>query len=470
MESNTPCIWWVRRDLRLGDNAALSAAAESGPVIALFIRDVQMDGLGAAPKWRLGEGLRELQRALEARGSRLILRRGAALDVLREVIAETGARAVHWNRLYDPLSRERDGDIKSALRSDGITAQSHGGHLLHEPWTVETGSGGFYKVYTPFWKAVRGRDPGTPLPVPRLAPPRGWPRGEILDDWALGAAMRRGAAVVARHCKPGEAAAAARLSAFIEARLASYGDGRDMVAQNATSGLSEYLALGEVSPRQVWAAGMAAREKANRGAEAFLRQIVWRDFAHHLMFHTPHILNANWREGWDGFPWAEDAEHPHFQAWKQGRTGVDLVDAAMREMYVTGHMHNRARMIVASYLTKHLLVHWKLGQAWFEECLTDWDPANNAMGWQWVAGSGPDAAPYFRIFNPETQAEKFDPEGQYRRRWLAEGQAQPTETALSFFEAMPESWNLAPGDMRPTPLIELKAGRERALAAYESSR
>ena len=470
MEQGVPRIWWVRRDLRLGDNAALSAAAEGGPVIALFIRDGQVDGLGAAPKWRLGEGLRVLEDALEVRGSRLILRTGAALDVLRAVIAETGAGAVHWSRLYDPLSRERDGEIKSALRSDGIMAQSHGGHLLHEPWSVETGTGGFYKVYTPFWKAVRGRDPGASLPEPRIAVPGGWPSSEKLDEWALGMAMRRGAQVVARHCRPGEAAAEARLTEFIEVDLAGYRDGRDMVAQGGTSGLSDYLALGEISPQRIWSVATAAREAGNPGAEAFLRQIVWRDFAHHLIYHTPHILNANWRDGWDRFPWSEDAAHPHFLAWKQGRTGIDFVDAAMREMYVTGHMHNRARMIVASYLTKHLLMHWKLGQAWFEECLTDWDPANNAMGWQWVAGSGPDAAPYFRIFNPETQAEKFDPKGEYRRRWLAEGQACPTDTALSFFEAIPESWGLAPGDARPAPLVGLKEGRERALAAYESSR
>lgn len=470
MKQGAPRIWWVRRDLRLGDNAALSAAAQGGPVIALFIRDAQFDDLGAAPKWRLGEGLRVLQDALEAQGGRLILRSGAALDVLRAVIGETGAGAVHWNRLYDPLSRERDAGIKSALSAEGLMAQSHGGHLLHEPWTVETRSGGFYKVYTPFWKAVRTRDPGAPLATPRFAAPEGGVCSETLDDWALGAAMRRGAAVVARHCEPGEAAAEERLGEFIEAGLATYRDGRDMVAQGGTSRLSDYLALGEVSPRRVWAAGMAARKAGNPGAEAFQRQIVWRDFAHHLMYHTPHILNANWREGWDDFPWFEDQSHPNVLAWKQGRTGVDFVDAAMREMYVTGHMHNRARMIVASYLTKHLLVHWKVGQSWFEQCLTDWDPANNAMGWQWVAGSGPDAAPYFRVFNPETQAERFDPKGEYRRRWLAEGHAQPTQTAMSFYEAVPDSWGLAPEDSRPAPVVGLKEGRERALSAYQKSR
>ncbi|WP_137701887.1 cryptochrome/photolyase family protein [Marimonas lutisalis] len=464
-------IWWLRRDLRLGDNPALNAALEAGPVIPVFIHDVHVDELGAAPKWRLEQGLRALAQRLEGMGSRLILRRGPALDVLRELVAETGAKAVHWNRLYDPLSRERDADIKRELKDEGIEATSHAAHVLFEPWTVETGTGGFYKVFSPFWKAVRGRDPGAPLAPPgKIAAPEVWPASDALADWALGRAMNRGAEVLARHCKPGEEAAEVRLHEFVEEGLADYKARRDMPGMDGTSRLSEYLALGEISPRRVWAVGMQAREAGNAGAEPFLREVGWRDFAHHLMYHTPHLLSDNWREGWDGFPWSEDAESDAVMAWKQGRTGIDFVDAAMREMYVTGHMHNRARMVVASYLTKHMLVHWKVGQAWFAECLTDWDPASNAMGWQWTAGCGPDAAPYFRVFNPDTQLEKFDPKGDYAKAWLAEGQRTPSETALSFFEAMPRSWNLSPEDRRPEPIVGLKAGRERALAAYESVR
>ena len=462
-------VVWLRRDLRLADNPALRAAvAAGGPVVVLFIRDAAVDGLGAAAKWRLGAGLAVLGRALEAKGSRLILRSGPALEVLRAVIAETGAGAVHWNRLYDPAAIERDGAVKAALKAGGIAAESHAGHLLCEPWTVETGAGGPYRVFTPFWKAVRDRDPGAPLAEPgRLEPPATWPASETLDDWQMAAAMRRGAGIVALHSAPGEAAARERFAAFLEDGVARYPGRRDRVAEDGTSLMAEYLALGEVSVRVLWAAARRRMEEGDKGAEAFLRQLVWRDFAYHLMYHTPRLLSGNWREEWDAFGWETDPDHPHVLAWRQGRTGVDFVDAAMREMYVTGRMHNRARMIAASYLTKHLLVHWKLGMAWFADCLTDWDPANNAMGWQWVAGSGPDAAPYFRIFNPDGQAEKFDPTGAYRRRWIAEGQADPPETALQFFAAVPESWALSPRQVRPGPIVGLAEGRARALAAYE---
>ena len=220
-----------------------------------------------------------------------------------------------------------------------------------------------------------------------------------------------------------------------------------------------------MSPHQAW---HAALRVGTQGADAFRRQLVWREFAYHLMFHTPHILTDNWKEGWAHFPWSQDAEHPHFRAWCQGRTGVRFVDAAMREMYVTGRMHNRGRMVVASYLTKHLLGHWRLGLKWFEDCLVDWDPANNAMGWQWVAGCGPDAAPYFRIFNPDTQLKKFDATGGYTRKWIAEGTARPSDTALSYFEAIPRSWRLLPTQHYPDPVVSLPDGRAAALAAYEA--
>jgi deoxyribodipyrimidine photo-lyase len=210
-------------------------------------------------------------------------------------------------------------------------------------------------------------------------------------------------------------------------------------------------------------------EEGKKGAEGFLQELVWRDFAYHLVYHTPRIVDRNWREDWDAFPWNEDAGRDDVVAWQRGRTGMAIVDAAMRELYVTGRMHNRARMLVASYLTKHLLSHWKIGLDWFEEHLVDWDPASNAMGWQWSAGSGPDATPYFRVFNPETQAEKFDANGTYRRRWVAEISASPPETALSYFEAIPESWDMSPDDPYPErPVVDASEGRKRALAAYEN--
>jgi deoxyribodipyrimidine photo-lyase len=284
----------------------------------------------------------------------------------------------------------------------------------------------------------------------------------------MGAAMRRGAGVVAAHVRVGEAAALLRLDRFVERAIDGYGERRDFPAAPATSGLSENLTYGEIGPRTVWYAGQAALAAGAEGAEHFLKELVWREFAWHLIHHAPQIVGRNWRGEWDGFPWRGDSADA--ERWRRGMTGEPFVDAAMREMYVTGRMHNRARMIAASYLTKHLMTDWRVGQAWFADCLTDWDPASNAMGWQWVAGSGPDAAPYFRIFNPAGQAAKFDTDGTYRDRWIAEGRRHPTDTALSYFEAVPVSWGLSPRAPYPAPLVALDVGRARALAAYEAAR
>ena len=470
MSDPSPTLLWLRRDLRLADHPALLAAlARGGPVIPVFIRDAAVDGMGAAPKWRLGLSLEDLARRLEHMGSRLILRSGPAREVLRKLVQETGAGVVHWSRLYDAPAIARDRRVKAALGADGVTAQSHPGHVLFEPWTVETGTGGYYRVYSPMWRAVKDRDVPAPDPAPsRIPAPDHWPESEWLADWRMGAAMNRGAEVCRAHQRVGERAARDRLDWFTGHAIAAYAEARDRPAGDGCSGLSENLTYGEISPRQCWHAGLRALHEGARGAEPWLKELVWREFAWHLIYHTPEIATRNWRAGWDSFPWSEQEDDTVLR-WKQGRTGVPFVDAAMREMYVTGRMHNRARMIVASYLTKHMLVHWKVGMRWFADCLTDWDPASNALGWQWVAGSGPDAAPYFRIFNPDTQAEKFDPKGQYRRRWIAEGQGVPPATALSFFDAIPRGWGLAPDQPYPTsPVVGLKAGRDRALAAYEA--
>jgi deoxyribodipyrimidine photo-lyase len=468
--TTSPILYWARRDFRLSDNPALTAAAASGrPVIPVFVVDEVVEGHGAAPKWRLGLGAEVFGDALEGAGSRLIVRRGKALDVLRALIGETGATEVHWNRLYDPASRERDEAVKAGLKQEGIEARSHAGHVLFEPWTVETKTGGYYKVYTPFWKAVRTRDPGEVLPVPDLFAPDHWPESDDLADHDLGAGMERGADVVRPYLAVGERAAQGRLGAFMAGPVDDYADARDDLARDGTSHLSENLTYGEISPRTCWWAARRAMEEGKKGAEGFLQELVWRDFAYHLVYHTPRIVDRNWREDWDAFPWNEDAGRDDVVAWQRGRTGMAIVDAAMRELYVTGRMHNRARMLVASYLTKHLLSHWKIGLDWFEEHLVDWDPASNAMGWQWSAGSGPDATPYFRVFNPETQAEKFDANGTYRRRWVAEISASPPETALSYFEAIPESWDMSPDDPYPErPVVDASEGRKRALAAYEN--
>ena len=464
--TEAPLILWFRRDLRLDDSPMLAAAVASGrPLLALFILDPETEAIGAAARWRLGLALESFARRLEGAGSRLILRRGDALAVLAALISETGAVGVHWSRLYDPAAQARDRVVKAELRARGVVAVSHGGHLLHEPWQVATGQGGAYRVYTPFWQAVKGRDPGVALPAPKgLRPPARWPDSAAASDWRLERGMARGAAVVAPFQAVGEAAALARLDRFLAGPIADYAGARDRPDLPGTSRLSENLTYGEIGVRRVWHAGMRAWHEGCAGAEVFLKELVWREFAYHLLHHTPHIADRNWRAEWEGFPWRADNEDA--ERWRRGVTGEPFVDAAMRELQVTGTMHNRARMIAASYLTKHLLTDWRVGLAWFADCLTDWDPAANAMGWQWVAGCGPDAAPWFRIFNPATQATKFDPDGAYRRRFVAELSPAPGPEALAFFDAVPRRWQLTPTRPYPVPMIDLAAGRARALVAY----
>jgi deoxyribodipyrimidine photo-lyase len=466
--SDSALILWFRRDLRLGDQPMLAAAVATGrPLIPLFIMDPETEGIGTAAKWRLGLAVEAFATALDKIGLRLVLRRGPALAVLQGLLAQTGADGIWWSRLYDPQSVARDTGVKSALKAAGHEARSFPGHLLHEPWTVETGQGGFYRVFTPYWKATRDLAVPAPEPAPEVAQgPDVWPVSEALGDWQLGDGMNRGAAVVARHQTVGEVAARARLAGFLDGPVDDYAAQRDVPGVAGTSRLSENLTYGEIGIREVWHAGRRARDEGRQGAESFLRELAWREFAWHLMHHSPGIAQSSWKPGWDAFPWRDD--NPDAERWRRGMTGEPFVDAAMREMYVTGTMHNRARMIAASYLTKHLMTHWKVGLAWFADCLTDWDPASNAMGWQWVAGSGPDAAPYFRIFNPAGQAERFDADGRYRRRFIAELEPDPGPDALNFFAAVPRSWGLRPDQSYPAPVIDLGVGRARALAAYEA--
>ncbi len=461
-----PLILWFRRDLRLGDQPMLAAAVASGrPVVPVFLLDPETEALGAAPKWRLGLAVAAFGKALEGLGLRLVLRRGPALEVLRGLVTETGAGGVWWSRLYDPASVARDTAVKAALKGDGVEARSFAGHLMHEPWEVETGQGGFYRVFTPYWKSVRGRGVATPEPAPKAM--RGveqWPASDWLEDWRLVAGMNRGAEVVLPYQAVGEAAARAKLHAFLGGPVGRYSEMRDYPGVAGTSRLSENLTYGEIGIREVWHAGLRARDEGQAGAESFLRELAWREFSYHLMHHTPHITSGNWKPEWDAFPWR--GESAAVDRWRRGMTGEPFVDAGLREMYVTGTMHNRVRMIVGSYLTKHLLTHWKLGLDWFADCLTDWDPAANAMGWQWVAGSGPDAAPYFRVFNPAGQADKFDADSRYRRRFIAELSKSPGPEALAYFDAVPRSWSLRPDQAYPKPVVELAEGRALALAAY----
>ena len=465
-----PVIWWVRKDLRLSDNPALAAALDAGgPVIPVFVLDEVFESYGAAPLWRFGLGVEEFAKSLDAAGSRLICRRGSASAVLLDVAAETGARTVRWGRAYDAPQVARDKAVKVALQKAGIDGASIAGGVLFEPWSVQTKAGAHFQVFSPFWRAVERIDVETTMPRPgRLPAPATWATSEDVTGWGLSRPMRRGASVVVRHVTIGEDAARDRLASFAEKRMDDYGERRDYPAEAATSRISEHLAWGEISPATCWRAAVRPAREGSQGANSFLKELAWREFAYHLAWHTPWILERNWREGWDRFPWSMDDGTTEVRAWRQGRTGVRLVDAAMRELYVTGYMHNRARMIVASFLTKHLVTHWRVGQRWFEDCLVDWDPASNAMGWQWTAGCGPDAAPYFRIFNPDAQQKKFDGDGAYVRRWIAEGEANPSANALSYFDAIPESWALSPTDAYPEPVVNLAEGRARALAAYRS--
>ncbi len=458
-----PVILWFRRDLRLDDHPALIAAAAGGrPVLPVFIHDETVETLGAAARLRLGRSVAALQFALAARGLTLILRRGLALAVLTDLVARTGARDIHWTRYYEPAHIARDRAVKGWARGAGLQARSFAGALLHEPARLLTGAGQPYQVFTPFWQRLRAGVTDVPLPPPPLL--RGWAGaddlpGDRLADWQMERAMRAGAAAVGAHVEPGEAAALARLDRFLDRHVARYEQGRDRPDLAATSGLSDALAWGEVSPLRIWHAALRveAAGASGVGIAKFLSELAWRDFAWHQMAHRPDLALTSWRGGWDAFPWQGDGDQA--DRWRRGQTGIDLVDAGMRELWLTGRMHNRVRMIAASFLTKHLLTDWRVGLAWFADCLTDWDPAANAMNWQWVAGSGPDAAPYFRIFNPDTQAARFDPDGTYRRRYLG------AEATTAFLSAAPRAW--AAGEaLRRAPVIPLALGRTRALEAF----
>lgn len=461
-----PTVLWIRRALRFDDHPALAALA--GPALLLFVRDESVEAMGAAARMRLGQSLAAFERDAAGRGLRLVLRSGPAVATVAGVAAEVGAGAVHWTQDDGSPGRAQDlaqdQALSDALAPVGIAGQAYPGAELAPHGAVLTRSGTPYTVFTPFWRALRARDPGQPVAAPlRLRGWRGAVSSERLADWRLDSAMFRGAAVTGAFQSPGEVAARLRLADFLDRGLQGYAAGRDRPDLSATSGLSEHLAWGEISPRRIWAETVAeldARPALGAAGEKFLSELGWRAFAWATFAHRPDLADRAFRPDWDGFPWQPDG--PEAEAWRRARTGEDLVDAGLREMFVTGRMHNRVRMVVASYLTKHLLTDWRVGLRWFAECLTDWDPAANAFNWQWVAGSGADAAPYFRIFNPRLQADRFDPEGAYRRHWL-EGKG-----AAAFAEAIPRAWG--PPDRPGAPLVTPEAGRARALAALARAR
>lgn len=472
--NQTPIVVWLRQDLRLADNPALTFAASSNrPVIVLYVLDTDplQRPMGGASLWWLGRSLGALASSLEAIGSRLILRKGLAAKIVPEVLTETGAREVVWNRLYEPAAIARDTALKAALKATGIEVQSFNAALLNEPWTVETGSGGPYKVFTPYWRAARAKvGLERALPAPQaLATPDHWPSSDALSEWQL-QPTKPDWSIGFDGWTPGEAGALDNLNAFLGGPANDYADGRDQPGKTGTSRLSPHLHFGEISPRQVWIASHGASvtdELADSARDKFLAEIGWREFNHHLLFHFPTLPTANFKPGFDRFAWRED--ETGLRAWQRGLTGYPMVDAGMRELWATGWMHNRVRMITASFLIKHLLIHWREGEAWFWDTLLDADLANNAAGWQWTAGTGADASPYFRIFNPFSQGEKFDPKGDYIRRWVPELAGLPDKLIHRPWEA--SAFELSAAGIRlgatyPHPIVDHASARTRALSAY----
>ena len=474
-----PVVVWFRRDLRIHDNPALAAAASRGrPVIPLFVLDEERSGvraLGGASRWWLHASLRSLAEDLAGLGLSLCLRQGPASDVLREVAAQTGAGRVVWNRCYEPASVARDTKVETTIRATGVATQSYPGSLLSEPGEILTGQGTPYKVFTSFWKRLREyyRVP-PPHPAPKRLAPGPAIESDRLDDWGLQPTAPDWAGGLRETWEVGESAARRRLADFMADRVERYGLDRDRPDLEGSSRLSPHLHWGEIGPHQVWRVAaplIEADTPGESGPEALLRELAWRDFSHHLLSESPHMETDNWRPAFDRFPWREDP--PALAAWQEGRTGYPIVDAGMRELWHTGWMHNRVRMIAASFLTKDLLVHWRHGERWFWDTLVDADLANNVANWQWVAGSGADAQPFFRIFNPVRQAEKFDPDGAYVRRWVPEIARLPDRWLHQPWQAPPavlSDAGIELGRDYPPSIVDHAAARERALQAYETMR
>ena len=438
-----PSIVWLRDDLRVTDNPALTAAVErGGPVVVVYLLDEVSEGirpLGAATRWWLHHSLTALAATLDELGASLTLRRGAAETELPRLANEVGAGAVFWNRRYG-AAREVDARLKSSLRDAGLDARSFQANLLFEPWTITTGEGSPYRVFTPFWRAclARGVD-RDPLPAPTSLVGL-TVASDALDDWALLPTRPDWTAGLRETWVPGEAGAHEHLDDFVGGILGDY-HRRDEPGAVATSRLSPHLRFGEISPFQIW---QSVRRNPQPNGAKFLSEVGWREFNWSILYSFPRLHLDNYRSTFDAFPW-EEPDPAELAAWKEGRTGIPLVDAGMRELWHSGSMHNRVRMVVASFLIKNLLIDWRVGEAWFWDTLVDADEASNPGNWQWVAGSGADAAPYFRVFNPVLQADRFDTDRRYVRRWIPE-----LEDATY-----------------PEPIVDLAQSRKDALAAYE---
>ena len=476
MSQSAPAIVWFREDLRLSDNPALHAAVSSGrPLVLLYILDEQTKGLrplGGASKWWLDKSLRALAADIKQAGAQLTLRSGQSADVLDTVIEETGAETIFWNRRYDQPERDLDAAIKEDLAQRGLDVSSYNARLLNEPWQVETNAGGYYKVFTPYWRAARNnfvaRD--TYGRHKTLSSPE--PESESLDDWGLHPSNPDWSTGF-DDWTPGEDGAIARLTDFLDGPINGYKEDRNRPDLDmSTSGLSPHLRFGEIGPLQIWRAvhaGMEAGTLPEKDGHTFLSEIGWREFSHTLLFYNPALASENYNDSFEFMPWRKDKNA--FDAWAKGQTGYPMVAAGMRQLWHTGWMHNRARMIVASFLTKHLLLPWQDGEAWFWDTLVDADPANNAASWQWTAGSGADAAPYFRVFNPISQGSKFDETGAYVRRFCPELKDLPDKYLHAPWEASEEILNksgIQLGKTYPKPIVDHSGARQRALDAYDT--
>jgi deoxyribodipyrimidine photo-lyase len=475
-----PVIYWFRQDLRTRDLPGLLAAAASGqPLLACYILDDVSPGeaaMGAASRWWLHHSLRSLAAELAALGGSLVLRRGAAPAVLDNLVAGTGATAVYCSRVYEPWANTLEESLHTVLASRGVSFKRYPGALLFEPGQVMNKGGGPCKVFTPFWRQCLAA--GAPA-VPRPAPAaidwyRRSPGSEDLTRWGLLPGEPDWARGWGELWQPGSDGARRRLKDFLAGPVSDYDEGRNHPAREATSRLSAHLHFGEISARTVWHAAAARAGKDPGSADQvdkFLSELGWREFSHHLLYHFPAIAAEPFKAQFRHFPWLGNAAA--LRAWQRGHTGYPIVDAGMRELWSTGFMHNRIRMVVASFLTKHLLIHWRSGARWFQDTLVDADLANNSCGWQWVAGSGADASPYFRIFNPVTQGEKFDEEGRYIRQWVPELARLPDRYLNRPWEAPPdvlEAAGILLGETYPLPVVDHKSARESALAAYASLR
>lgn len=470
-----PVLVLFRDDFRLTDNPALHAACATGqPVLCAFVQDEAFLPKGVIGWW-LGQAAQAVSKALHRQGGALLTPRGDTLSVVKALIKASGASDVFWNRRYDPAGKSVDTDLKAALAEQGISVHSHSARLLHEPWAVRTGAGQPYRIFTAWWRAARELgEPGRPLPAPNdinFAPvPKAFEK-YLAPDALLKPSLPETATLAADYWPCSEKEARTLLDDFLQNTLEQYETDRDRPDRDGTSGLSPYLRAGLISPRQVWHAARQAEQRSgdHSNTEKFLSELCWRDFGWMQLFYQPDMLTRNLRPEFDQMPWANDPEA--FAAWTEGRTGYPLVDAGMRELRATGTMHNRVRMVVASFLTKHLLTDWRKGERWFYERLVDADPALNAMNWQWCAGTGIDASPWFRIFNPVGQSEKFDPSGAYIRTWVPELAALPDKlvhTPWKMDPTLSRHVGFIPGTTYPHPIVDLKQARAIALESYKN--